>query len=155
VADEFVHRVDVRYLEVDAQGVVFNMWYLAYVDDAMTGFLSSLGVQYPDLIASGHDVQVVHANLDWRGGLRWQDQAEVGVRPVQVGTTSFRLAFDFRRGGETMVTAELVYVCVATDGSGKCPIPDALRAGLTRTLPDPPPPDPPPPDPPPPDPDPA
>ena len=30
----FTHRFDVRYLEADQQGVVFNMWYLAYFDDA-------------------------------------------------------------------------------------------------------------------------
>ena len=134
MADEFVHPIDVRYLEVDAQGVVFNMWYLAYVDDAMTGFLTSFGLRYPDLIASGHDVQVVHAELDWRGGLRWQDRASVAVRPIHIGNTSFRLAFDFRREGEAMVTAEVVYVCVGTDGSGKRPIPDQLRAGLTQAL---------------------
>lgn len=134
MADEFVHPIDVRYLEVDAQGVVFNMWYLAYVDDALSSFLASLGVSYSELIGSGHDMQVVHAELDWRSGLRWQDQASVAVRPLQVGTTSFRLGFDFRRDGATVVTAELVYVCVATDGSGKRPIPDLLRAGLRQNL---------------------
>lgn len=28
-AREFSHRVEVRYLEVDRQGVVFHMWHLA------------------------------------------------------------------------------------------------------------------------------
>ena len=33
----------VRYLEVDAQGVVFNSWYLAWFDEAMTAFLRTAG----------------------------------------------------------------------------------------------------------------
>ena len=37
----FRFPVSVRYLEVDQQGVVFNMWYLAYFDDAMTAFLAA------------------------------------------------------------------------------------------------------------------
>jgi acyl-CoA thioester hydrolase len=124
--------MDVRYLEVDAQGVVFNMWYLAYVDEAMTGFLASIGARYPDLIAAGCDVQLVHAEMDWRDGLRWPSRVAVTVRPVTVGTTSFRLAFAFQPdGGEPVATAQVVYVCIGTDGSGKRPIPDALRAGLS------------------------
>jgi len=130
VADEFVHPVNVRYLEVDVQGVVFNMWYLAYVDDAMTGYLAAHGLSYHALVQAGWDVQVVHAELDWRDGLRWGDEVVVAVRLLHLGTTSFRLGFEFRRNGAPAATAEVVYVCVATDGSGKRPIPDLLRAGL-------------------------
>ena len=35
----FTYRHTVRYLEVDAQNVVFNSWYLAWFDDAMSAFL--------------------------------------------------------------------------------------------------------------------
>jgi acyl-CoA thioester hydrolase len=130
VAEEFVHPVNVRYLEVDVQGVVFNMWYLAYVDDAMTGYLDACGLSYHTLLQAGWDVQVVHAELDWRDGLRWGDEVGVAVRLQHLGTTSFRLGFEFRRNGKPAATAEMVYVCVATDGSGKRPIPDRLRAAL-------------------------
>ena len=127
---EFVHPVAVRYLEVDGQGVVFNMWYLAYIDDAMTAFLAYHGLPYRELLAAGYDMQLVHAELDWRGGLHWTDEVGVAVRLVKLGTTSYTLAFEFRRGSEPVATAEVAYVCVATDGSGKRPIPDILRAGL-------------------------
>jgi acyl-CoA thioester hydrolase len=128
---EFVHPIDVRYLEVDMQGVVFNMWYLAYIDDAMSAFLGAGGASYPELIAAGYDVQVVHAELDWRAGLRWGEPAGVAVRPVELGRTSFRLSFEFRQAGQPVATAEVVYVCIGTNGTGKRPIPDRLRARLT------------------------
>jgi acyl-CoA thioester hydrolase len=130
VADEFVHPISVRYLEVDMQGVVFNMWYLAYTDDAMTAYLAAAGAPYAELIGAGYDVQVVHAELDWRSGLRWATPAAIAVRPISVGRTSFRLGFEFRRDGEPVATAELVYVCIGTDGSGKRPLPDLLRTAL-------------------------
>src|SRR5450759_2790975 len=63
---EFTHRVDMRYLEVDQQGVVFNMWYLAYFDDAMTAWLAHRGVPYQQLFAAGLDVQLVHTEVDLR-----------------------------------------------------------------------------------------
>lgn len=128
----FVHKVDVRYLEVDQQGVVFNMWYLAYFDDAMTAWLTGRGLPYHTMLASGHDVQLVHVEIDWRGGVGFGDDVAITVSPARVGTTSFALAFAVHRNGapEPVVTAEIVYVCVATDGSGKRALPDELRAAL-------------------------
>jgi acyl-CoA thioester hydrolase len=126
----FVHPLNVRYLEVDQQGVVFNMWYLAYFDDAMTAFLRSNGLPYGDMTAAGFDVQVVHVEIDWKGGLRWQDDAGIAVRLLHMGQSSFRLGYDVLRAGASVANAEVVYVCIATDGSGKRPIPDLLRRGL-------------------------
>jgi acyl-CoA thioester hydrolase len=126
----FVHPVNVRFLEVDQQGVVFNMWYLAYFDDAMTAFLRANGLPYGEMMAAGYDVQLVHAEIDWKGGLRWEDDAGIGVRLLKLGTSSFRLEYEVLRAGESVARAEVVYVCIATDGSGKRPIPELLRRGL-------------------------
>jgi len=52
----------------------------------------------------------------------------VGVRRAATGTTSFTLEFDVRRHGETACLGPTVYVVIATDGTGKIPIPDRLRA---------------------------
>ena len=130
MSQPFTHRVDVRYLEVDQQGVVFNMWYLAYFDDAMTAFLDHGGLKYQDMLAAGYDVQLVHADLDWRGGVGWGDDVEVAVSLARRGTTSFTLDFQVLRAGTAVVDGRVVYVVVATDGSGKTPIPDALVSAL-------------------------
>ncbi len=128
--DVFTHPVDVRYLEVDQQGVVFNMWYLAYFDDAMTAFLEHGGLQYDDLIAAGYDVQLVHSSIDWRGGVGWRDDVRIAVSLAKAGRTSFTLDFGVRRAGEEVVEGRTVYVVVATDGSGKTEIPALLRDAL-------------------------
>ena len=128
--DTFELPVNVRYLEVDAQGVVFNMWYLAYFDDAMTAFLGHRGLPYDELLASGFDAMLVHTELDWHGGVAWGDDIVVAVSPARLGGTSFTLDFQVRRGGEPVVDGRTVYVVVATDGSGKQPIPERLRAAL-------------------------
>jgi acyl-CoA thioester hydrolase len=124
------YRHQVRYLEADQQGVVFNMWYLGYFDEAMAEFLSEGGLEYPDMLASGYDVQLVHTEIDWQGSLRWPDPAEVDVRLDRAGTTSFALGFEVRTGETVVATGGTVYVVVATDGSGKRPIPPFLRAAL-------------------------
>jgi acyl-CoA thioester hydrolase len=127
------YRPTVRYLEVDQQGVVFNAWYLAYLDEAMNAYLILRGVPYPALTGSGVDVQLVHTELDWRGAARFGDELAVDVRADALGRTSFTLAFEIRRGDEVIVTARTVYVVVAIDGSGKRELPDFLRAALAES----------------------
>lgn len=126
-AGEFVHPIHVRYLEVDQQGVVFNMWYLAYFDDAMTAYMEAVGFPYSTMVKDGLDVQLVHTSIDWQGGVGFRDDVRIAITPKRVGTSSFTLGFEVRRDGTPVATAEIVYVCIAVDGSGKRPIPDALR----------------------------
>ena len=125
-----VYEHQVRYLEADQQGVVFNMWYLGYFDEAMARFLEEGGLAYPDMLAAGCDVQLVHSDIDWHSPLRWPDRAEVEVSLAEAGTTSFVLAFEVRTGGTRVATGRTVYVVVATGGSGKRPIPASLRHAL-------------------------
>jgi acyl-CoA thioester hydrolase len=130
----YLHPVTVRYLEVDQQGVVFNAWYLAYFDDALTGFLADRGFPYAVLMAAGCDVQLVHTELDWSGSLGFGDAVTVAVRAEKVGTTSFTLAFEVAKNGVTVCSARTVYVVIGLDGSGKRPIPPLLRAALSSDL---------------------
>jgi acyl-CoA thioester hydrolase len=130
----YVHPLTVRYLEVDQQGVVFNAWYLAYFDDALTGFLETNGVPYAVLMEAGCDVQLVHTELDWSGSLGFGDAATVAVRTEKLGTTSFTLAFDVAKSGVTVCSARTVYVVIGLDGSGKRPIPALLRRALEPDL---------------------
>jgi len=125
-----VYRHRVRYLEADQQGVAFNMWYLGYFDEAMAVYLEEGGLAYPDMLAAGFDVQLVHTEIDWQSSLRWQDQAQVKVELGRAGTTSFNLHFTVTEGERLVATGRTVYVVVATDGSGKRPIPDLIRAAL-------------------------
>jgi acyl-CoA thioester hydrolase len=127
----FTHPIQVRYHEIDQQGVVFNMWYLAYLDEAMSEFIEANGLAYTHLQNDGFDVQLVHADLDWTSALRFGEAAHVTVEVATVGTTSFALDFVVRQGDRTACTAHIVYVCVALDGAGKQPLPAVLRGALT------------------------
>jgi acyl-CoA thioester hydrolase len=128
----FVHPVRVQFFEVDLQGVVFNMWYLAWFDNAMTAYLADLGFPYDAMKDIGWDVQLVHTEVDWRGGAIFGDALAVEVTTDRIGTTSFTLAFRVLRGDEELASAKTVYVVVGMDGSGKRRVPDDLRKALTN-----------------------
>ncbi len=135
----FTFPVNVRYMEVDAQGVVFNAWYLTYFDDAMTAFLAHGGLPYRTMLDAGFDVQLVRSEIDYRAGVRWQDPIVVAVSASRFGRTSFALDFEVRRGpgdgAEVTTFGRTVYVVVATDGSGKRAIPALLRDALGEARP--------------------
>lgn len=126
----FTMPVTVRYYEVDAQGVVFNMWYLGWFDEAMTAFLADRGLPYQAMLDDGYDVHLVHTELDYHGPVRWQDDVRVTVALGKVGRTSFTLEFAVLRGEDMLTSASTVYVVVGADGSGKRPVPDRLVAAL-------------------------
>jgi acyl-CoA thioester hydrolase len=126
----FRFPVTVRYLEVDAQGVVFNMWYLAWFDEAMTAYLAHGGYPYAELMADGLDVMLVRSEIDWSDGVGFGDDVAVLVTSTRVGQTSFTLRFEVTKGGAISAVGTTTYVVVGIDGSGKRPVPDRLRAAL-------------------------
>jgi acyl-CoA thioester hydrolase len=131
MSDVLTFPLTVRYMEVDAQGVVFNGWYLTYFDEAMSAFLTARGLPYAKMIEAGYDVQLVRSEIDWRSGLRWQDTAEVAVSTARIGRTSFALDFEVRRDGhEVTCSGRTVYVLIAADGSGKREIPELIAGVL-------------------------
>ena len=126
--------VSTSYFQFDQQGVVFNMWYFAWFDDAMTQFLGEVGYPYGAMTADGFDVQLVHTEADWREGVRYGEQVVIDVTTEQVGSSSFTLSFGVRVGTQERATGRTVYVVVSTDGSGKQPVPPKLRAALGSAL---------------------
>jgi acyl-CoA thioester hydrolase len=123
-------------MEVDAQGVVYNGWYLTYFDEACTAFLADRGLSYKKLLEAGFDTQLVHSEIDWKAPLRWQDDVLVAVSLARLGRASFALDFEAcRNSGEPACSARIVYVVVAADGSGKREIPPMLADALGTPAP--------------------
>jgi YbgC/YbaW family acyl-CoA thioester hydrolase len=159
--NRFRYPVDVRFFEVDSLGVVFNMWYLGWCDEAMSAFMESIGYGYATLRAKGFDAVLRNAQIEWSDSLEAFQHAEIAVRVDHVGTTSFRLGYDIDRvdmapgdidrAGLEGVDIErfessgqpddrrtrcahvaITYVCVDVEGRGKVPIPGDLREALVK-----------------------
>lgn len=127
----FIHRFRVRYAECDPQGVVFNAHYLAYADIAMTElWRESVAGGYQAMIEAGADMVVAEANLRFRAPARFDDEVDAELTVTRLGTTGMTSAIRLLRDSEPLSEVTLRHVFVATDGSGKVPIPDQVRSGL-------------------------
>jgi acyl-CoA thioester hydrolase len=119
-----------HYYQFDQQGVAFNMWYLAFLEQARNAYLAARGFSLEDLLASGHDIQLVHVEVDWSSALRYGDPFAIDVSSARIGTTSFTLRYAVAVQGQVRATASSVYVIVDASIQGKASLPPGLRAAL-------------------------
>ncbi len=134
----FRYYLRVRYIECDAQKVVFNSRYAEYVDVSINEFLRAAGVL--QAFTEGHlDFQLVKQTVEWKAPARFDQVLELSIATTRLGTTSFTLGTEFRiagddgpAGGRVIVTVETVYVLVDGKTLTKLPLPDDLRAALLR-----------------------
>jgi len=121
----------VRYNECDAQGIVFNARWADYVDIAVGEYTRVLfgGI---DPAETGLDWRLVKQTLEWRAPARFDEVLDIRVRTLRIGTTSFALATEFRRGATHLAAAETIYVVVDNAANAKRRIPDPARAALER-----------------------
>ena len=119
---EFLHPLRVRWADCDLQGVVFYPEYFVYFDVAMTEYLRRLGFDGP-IVA---EFLTVHAEADYRGSARMDDEIQVGVRCTRLGRSSMTLGFGIFREEEVLTEGFNTYVHVDGTSHAPKPLPDDL-----------------------------
>jgi acyl-CoA thioester hydrolase len=123
-----IHRLRVRWAEVDPQGIVFNGNYLTYADVAITEYFRALGISFPDGLAEqGGDFFAVKALLEYRAPARFDDELDLGIRVSRLGRSSLTFSLGIWRRELLLTSGEVIYVHAAKDGSGSRPLPGWLR----------------------------
>ena len=127
----FRYYLRVRYIECDAQKVVFNSRYSEYVDVGINEFLRAAGV-LGDFVTGPLDFQLVKQTVEWKAPARFDQVLELRIAATRLGTTSFTIGTEFRVAGEArvIVTVETIYVLVDGKTLTKLPLPDEIRVAL-------------------------
>jgi len=129
-----VHRLRVRWAEVDMQKVVFNGHYLTYIDTAVAEYWREIGLPYPEGYVEGYacDMYLRKASIEYLGSARYDELLAVLCRVGRIGTTSMDFHFEIWRDAPTespapLITADLVYVNVDLPTAKPAPLPAELR----------------------------
>ena len=129
-----MHRLRVRWAEVDRQDVVFNANYFLYFDIAVAEYWRAIGFRYPQDIVEkfGTDIFAVKASAEFHGSATYEDVLDVGCRVGRVGRSSMQLLFGIWRGDEHITSGELVYVNADLKTKKSAPWPEALRQAVLK-----------------------
>ncbi len=126
-----VHRMRVRWAEVDKQGIVFNGHYLLYFDVGVTEYWRATGIPYPQgLIDLGSDLYVVKATIEYHKSAEYDDEMDICVRVAKIGRSSMTFALEIHRGDDHLVSGEIVYVNADPATRQSASVPEFLRAAI-------------------------
>jgi acyl-CoA thioester hydrolase len=124
------HRFRVRYADCDMQGRVFNANYLAYFDDAITELARAAFGGYEQMRQRGVDLLVVHAELDFHAGARFDRELDCELWVARLGRTSMVTRQRICDQGAPIVTGELCHVFCDAVTLSKITIPSWAREAL-------------------------
>jgi acyl-CoA thioester hydrolase len=134
VEPPFRHRLRVRYVECDQQGVVFNVHYFTYLDVAMTEFHRERIGAYSEMVHAGADMVVAEARARYLAPARFDQELDVYVAVAHLGNTSLTMRLLVKRDDVLLVEGELRYVFIDPGTKRKRSMPDDVRKALTRDL---------------------
>lgn len=126
-----MHRLRVRWAEVDMQKIVFNAHYLMYIDTAMSEYWRALALPYEaSMHILGGEMYVKKATVEYHASAKLDDTLDVGMRCARIGNSSCVFEAAIFCGDRLLVTGELIYVFADPATQTSTPVPAALRAML-------------------------
>ncbi len=124
-----VHRLRVRWAEVDMQKIVFNGHYLMYFDTAMADYWRALAVPYEQAMHQlGGDLYVKKASVEYFASAKYDDALDVCLKCTRMGNSSLTFTGGIFSGSKLLVSGELIYVYANPATQTSQPIPATLRA---------------------------
>ena len=139
---KFSTPVRVRWMECDAQGIVFNGAYLGYLEIAQAEYFRNLGFSIYRIAQRGYfDSAVVKADLEFKAPARVDELLQLHARVARIGNTSLTLKveiypasaaadpFSSDPNSDRLLTIiEAVYVGFYPDSGATRPVPEEIRA---------------------------
>ena len=131
----FKTSVRVRWMECDAQGIVYNGSYLGYLEVGQAEYYRNLGFAIYIIPQSGYfDFAVAKSTQEFKSPAKVDEIIELYVRVSHIGTKSLILHLEiYPENSDRMLTSiETVYVGYDADAERSKPVPDAIRQLITQ-----------------------
>ncbi len=127
------YPIELRYADTDQIGTIYFARHLMYVDEAITKFFKSIGIELSALEKAGVTLVVAFAEISYKKPLRYGEICEVDVVLEKLGNTSITFSFQIYGNEEPKSYGKIVYVFV-NKSLDKIQIPDTIREKLEKYL---------------------
>ena len=115
--DETSIEFRVRYAETDQMGRAHHANHLVWAEAGRTAWMRERGLSYADLEERGVFLPVSRVEVDYRGGVRYDETVRVTCWPASVRSrrVTFRYRITRRPDGGTLARMETDLVCMDGD----------------------------------------
>ena len=120
----------IRWMECDAQGIVFNGAYLGYLEMATAEYWRNLGIKIYHLPRTGYfDLAVVKTTIEFRAPALVDEIVEAFVRVSRIGNSSMDMQMELYRPEPELLLTTIDAVYVGYDAATRTShrVPDDLR----------------------------
>ena len=123
--------IRVRWMECDAQGIVFNGAYMDYLEVGQSEYFRNLGFSIYLVGQRGYfDTAVVKTVLEFKAPARVDQMLELHARVAAIGTTSLTLEVEIypQDSEQLLTTIQAVYVGFTPETGETRPVPGEMRS---------------------------
>ena len=127
---KFSTTIRVRWMEGDAQGIVFNGAYLDYLEIAQAEYFRNLGFSIYQIAKAGYfDSAVVKTTIEFKHPAKIDQLIDLYTRVVSIGNTSITLDLEiYPKNSDQMLTSiQAVYVGYNSTTGETRVVPEAIR----------------------------
>ena len=133
---KFKTSVRVRWMECDAQGIVYNGAYLGYLEIGQAEYYRNLGFAIYTIPESGYiDFAVVKSTLEFKASAKVDEIIDLYVQISKIGNTSLTLNMEIYPAGSDRLLTEIETIYVGYDAvtESSKPVPDDIRLLITHS----------------------
>ena len=131
----FKTPVRVRWMECDAQGIVYNGAYLGYLEVGQAEYYRNLGFAIYTIPESGYiDFAVVKSTLEFKAPAKVDEIIDLYVRVSKIGNTSLALNMEIYPEDSDRLLTEIETIYVGYDAATESskPVPEDIRRLITH-----------------------
>ena len=101
----YIHRVRVRYADVDRMGVAYHSRYLEWFEAARTEMLREMGLPYKQLEDRGFLLPVIEVSCAYRAPARYDETVEIRTELRAANRIKIELTYEVRNAESAAVLA--------------------------------------------------
>ena len=132
---KFHTSLRVRWMECDAQGIVYYGSYMDYLEVGQADYYRNLGFSIYKLGQQGYfDTAVVKVTTEYKAPARVEDLLDIYVRVSNLGNTSITMETEiYVQGSERLLTtSQVIYVSYDSSSETTRPVPQGIRELITH-----------------------
>lgn len=130
--DETSVELRVRYAETDRMGRAHHAAHLVWAEAGRTAWMRERGISYADLEDRGVLLPVSRVEVDYRGGVGYDEEVRITCWPASVQSRRVTFRYDLTRASDGEAVARMETDLVCLDGDRRVRrLPEDVRTVLT------------------------